>query len=100
MSFMAIVHAPALRSGARICICDLDQTIDEPPSELVIGSEVALRFGTCCPSLASGAIQACDLGADEAVLRIADADWTIRRSHEGGVNVAGLVAEDWFVVGR
>ena len=98
MSFVAIVHAPALRFGARLCISDCDQTPEQPPAGIAVGSEIVLRYGTCCPALACGAISARDL--DEAVLHTADADWTIRRSERGGVDVPGLVADDWFVVAR
>ena len=61
-------------------------------------SEVQLRFGTCCPTVVCGAISA--RRSDEAVLHTAEADWTIRLSVEGGVDVPGLVADDWIVVGR
>ena len=97
MSFVAIVHAPALRSGARLCISDLEQTPDQPPHGLSAGATVELRYGTCCPSLACAAISARE--DDKAVLRTAEADWTIRLSG-GGVNVPGLMADDWIVVGR
>ena len=97
MSFLAIVHAPALRRGARVCIADLAQTLDHAPVAITSGAEILLRFGTCCPDLASGAIAECD--RDEAVLTVDQATWTIRRSPVGGVSVPGLVAEDWFVVG-
>ncbi len=99
MSFLAIVHAPALRRGARLCIADLAQTLGRPPVAMSDGAEISLRFGTCCPDLASGAIVGCDAGRDEAVLTVDDATWTIRRSRVGGIGVPGLVAEDWFVVG-
>ena len=98
MSFMAIVHAPALRSGARLCISDLDQAPGQPPHGLAAGSTIELRYGTCRPALACAAISARD--DDEAVLRTAEADWTIRRSDSGGVDVPGLMADDWIVIGR
>ena len=98
MGFVAIVHAPSLRSGARLCISDLEQTPDQPPHGLAPGSQVQLRFGTCCASLDCGAISTLDV--DEAVLRTSEADWTIRRSGRGGVDVPGLMADDWIVVAR
>ncbi len=99
MTYLAIVHAPALRPGARICISDLAQTTDQPPAPIAPGAEIALRFGTCCPDLVRGAIALCDSQAEQAILRIEKADWTIRRSHAGGVHTPGMVADDWFVVG-
>ena len=98
MAFLAIVHAPALRLGARLCISDLEQTADKPPASIAPGAQIDLRFGTCCPDLLSGAIGLCDTASEEAVLRVADADWHIRRSNDGGVRAPGLVADDWFVV--
>ncbi len=98
MSFVAIVHAPAMRSGARLCISDNDQTADHPPHGLAAGSTIELRYGTCRPLLACAAISARE--ADEAVLQTAEADWTIRRSQDGGVDVPGLMADDWIVVAR
>ena len=65
---------------------------------IAAGDEIALRFGTCCPDLADGAIGFCDAYPDEAVLRVAESAWTIRRSTIPGVDLPGLVAEDWFVV--
>ena len=98
MAFLAIVHAPELRIGARLCISDLEQTVDQGPSPVAPGVEIDLRFGTCCPDLVYGAIGLCDTSSEEAVLRVADSDWHIRRSSKGGVRTPGLVADDWFVV--
>ena len=98
MAFLAIVHAPMLRLGARLCISDLAQTPDRAPMPIAPGAEIDLRFGTCCPDRMSGAIGLCDTSSEEAVLRVADADWHIRRSGKGGVRAPGLVADDWFVV--
>ena len=99
MTFLAIVHAPALRPGARLSIADLAQTLEGPPARLAPGAKLDLRFGTCCPNLACGAILGCNATADEAVLGIAGFDYTIRRCRKhGGVEIPGLVAEDWFVI--
>ena len=98
MAFLAIVHSPELRLGARLCISDLAQTTERAPKPLSPGAPIDLRFGTCSPDLRSGSIGLCDISVEEAVLRVADADWHIRRSHQGGVCAPGLVADDWFVV--
>ena len=98
MTFLAIVHAPVLRPGARLCICDLEQSFDHAPTSITAGDEIMLRFGTCCPDLADGAIGFCDAEPDEAVLRVADSAWTIRRATTRAVELPGLITEDWFVV--
>ena len=98
MTFLAIVHAPTLRAGARVCICDLDQTVERLPTSISSGAAVSLRFGACCPDLACGSISEYDAQADRAVLRIAESEVTIQRSRRGGVGCPGLIAEDWFVV--
>ena len=97
--FQAIVHAPALRPGARLCLSDLAQTPSTPPAHLAAGDDVALRFGACCPDHGNGAIES--LEADSATLRVAAARWRLHRCPtSGGIDVPGLVAEDWFVVER
>ena len=98
MAFLAIVHAPALRSGARLCISDLTQTADKPPTPIAPGAEIDLRFGTCCPDSKAGAIGLCDTDSEEAVLRVGNEDWHIRRARAGGVRTPGIIADDWFVV--
>lgn len=97
--FQAIVHAPRLRPGARLCFSDLDQTPTLPPARLTAGDVVALRFGPCCPDHGTGAVTA--RATDTATLRVAGALWRLHRCpFGGGVDVAGLMAEDWFVVER
>ena len=97
--FQAIVHAPALRPGARLCLSDLAQTPTIPPVRPAVGDSVALRFGACCPDHGSGAIT--EIEADSATLRVAEARWRLHRCPmKGGIDVPGLVAEDWFVVDR
>ncbi len=97
--FQAIVHAPALRPGARLCLSDLSQTPTMPPARLAAGDAVMLRFGVCCPEHGSGAIV--DIAADLATLRVAETRWRLHRCpRRSGVDVPGLVAEDWFVVDR
>ena len=97
--FQAIVHAPALQPGARLCVSDLRQTATAPPAHLAAGDPVALRFGTCCPDHGQGAIT--DLEGGTATLRISTVRWRLHRCpQDGGIDVPGLVAEDWFVVDR
>ena len=97
--FQAIVHAPALRPGARLCLSDLAQTPTTPPARLSAGAGVALRYGACCPDHGSGAITAID--SDSATLHVADTRWRLHRCPaHGGVDLPGLVSEDWFVVDR
>ena len=97
--FQAIVHAPALRPGARLCLSDLAQTSGSTPTRLAAGDAVALRYGVCCPDHGSGAIT--EVRADIATLRVAGAHWRLHRCPSGGgVDVPGLVAEDWFVMAR
>ena len=97
--FQAIVHAPALRLGAKLCLSDLSQTRTRPPAPLASGDAIMLRFGVCCPDHGSGAVT--DVEADEATLRVANARWRLHRCPKrGGVDVPGLIAEDWFVVDR
>ena len=97
--FQAIVHAPALRPGARLCLSDLAQGPGSPPGHLTAGVAVTLRFGVCCPTLGSGAIV--ERRADIATLRVAGARWRLHRCPaRGGIDAAGLVAEDWFVMDR
>ena len=97
--FQAIVHAPVLRPGVRLCLSDLGQTPTQPPAALAAGDDVALRFGACCPAHGAGAI--IDLEAETAILRVAEARWRLHRCpFGGGVDVPGLLAEDWFVVER
>ncbi len=97
--FQAIVHAPALRPGARLCLSDLAQTVTTPPARLVAGVGVTLRFGTCCPDHGSGAITA--LEADSATLRVADTRWRLHRCPaRAGIDLPGMISEDWFVVDR
>ena len=97
--FQAIVHAPALRPGARLCLSDLSQSATRQPSRPAAGDAVILRFGTCCPDHGGGAIT--DVGIGTAILRVAGTPWRLSRCPmEGGVDVPGLVAEDWFVVDR
>ena len=100
MTFLAIVHSPVLRPGARLCIADLAQSVEKPPEPLSRGADVSLRFGTCCPDLAVGAVDTCDAQTEEAVLRVAESRWAIRRSHSGEIAIPGLKAESWFVVDR
>lgn len=97
MVFQAIVHAPMLRPGARLCFSDLAQTSIKPPTCLMVGDSVVIRYGACCPDHGTGAITS--LEADLATLRVAQAQWRLRRCPmRGGIDVPGLVGEDWFVV--
>ncbi len=95
--FQAIVHAPKLRPGARLCLSDLAQTPTSPPARLAAGDGVALRFGACCPDHGSGAITSRE--ADNATLRVADTRWRLHRCPaQGGVDLPGMISEDWFVI--
>ena len=95
--FQAIVHAPALRPGARLSLSDLAQTPTAPPARLTAGDDVAIRFGACCPDHGSGAVMACE--ADSATLRVAGTLWRLHRCPaHGGIDLPGLIAEDWFVM--
>ena len=97
--FQAIVHAPALRPGARLCLSDLGQTPALRPADLTAGERVVLRFGTCCPWHGAGAIT--EVGTGTAILRVAEDRWRLHRCPSGGgIDIPGLVAEDWFVVER
>lgn len=96
--YQAIVHAPKLRPGARLCLSNLAQTPTTLPTRLAPGDAVALRFGVCCPDHGSGAITA--LEAESATLQVAGRQWRmVRCPARSGIDLPGLIAEDWFVVG-
>ena len=97
--YQAIVHAPALRAGARLCLSDLRQTLVARPRRPQAGDTLSLRFGVCCPALGAGIFTAIE--DRMATVQIADARWRLGRCpSDGGIEIPGLTAEDWFVVGR
>ncbi len=98
MTFQAIVFAPFLRKGARLCIADLEQTVTTPPKRISIKSNVNLRFGTCCPTLAAGTITDFVESAETAVLTVEGRGWNLKRCpQKSGVSIPGMISENWFV---
>jgi hypothetical protein len=98
MSFQAIVHAPALRQGARLNIADLDQSKTLGPKRIGLGAEVELRFGVCCPDLARAIVVDYTPQPESAVIAVAGEEITIcHRSADAGVSQPGLESETWFV---
>lgn len=99
MSFNVIVHAPTLRAGARLNIAQADQTVDDAPERLSVGSEIKLRFGVCCPDKAEGRIIDLSPEPETAMLAVGTQVWPLRKG-TGGVATGGLVSEHWYVSER
>lgn len=107
MPFNAIVHAPALRLGARLNIAEADQTESTQPCVLTIGAEVRLRIGVCAPELVSGTVIGCTAESERVDPTLVDSTvdlvvggtiWRLQRSERGGVTAPGLVSDAWYVV--
>lgn len=98
MTFQAIVHAPTLRSGARLNIADLEQTPTGTPRRLAAGDMMELRFGVCCPDLAQATVVSYVAEPESAVLSCEGLEVTIARpGADEGSDVPGLRSEVWFV---
>lgn len=96
MPFDALVHAPHLRPGARLNIAEADQNEGHRPAVLTVGSVIHIKFGVCCPDHARGTIVDRDAAADRVVLSVDGACFVLVKGG-AGVDVPGLVSEDWFV---